>query len=482
VISPVFPQDDDEPKRKPTQDSGYVLRHHNRKGRTIQPISKGLVPPSPAQRHHADDHKVPVAPSKDAAIDMIRSKLDAIYNGEPSAEEEIKEIKQEQKQQPQQPLSKHQAYMAQLSNSGMSLAEIQNAWHAYYAALPDHEKHEVWREFYQNNNQQPTAYTKHVQQVAAAQEQKQQPQPEQPKVPSKLFAEETSAKPAEPRKAVVAEHTLPAIPHKPGRRTAEATAKIKKKITDKVALSASAQEKAKEHLKSLAFGIGTGVIVLVVFLFGFFNEMIIAPFIQPSRHVGATPIILNNESVAATDTPQVIIPKINVQIPVVYDQESVDEASIQSALENGVVHYSTTVNPGQQGNAAIFGHSSNNIFNKGKYKFAFVLLHELVPGDIFYLTYNKTVYTYKIFDKKVVPPSEVSVLNNVEGKTATAALITCDPPGTSTNRLVVWGEQISPDPSTASTSEPTDNNATTSPVELPSNGPTAWSRFWNWVF
>jgi len=84
--------------------------------------------------------------------------------------------------------------------------------------------------------------------------------------------------------------------------------------------------------------------------------------------VSATPIILNGDSVAASDVPEVIIPKINVQIPVVYDQAAVDEAAIQGSLEQGVVHYSTTVTPGQQGNSAIFGHSSNNIFNKGKYK------------------------------------------------------------------------------------------------------------------
>lgn len=268
------------------------------------------------------------------------------------------------------------------------------------------------------------------------------------------------------------------MPHS-DRRSAK---RIRKQIVNRV-LTNSQQEKAKQHFKSLLFGISTGLIVLVVFLFGFFNEVIIAPFIQPSRHVSATPIIINSDSFTADDTPEVIIPKINVQIPIVYDNANVDEATIQKNLEDGVIHYATTVTPGQQGNAAFFGHSSNNIFNKGKYKFAFVLLHEMVPGDIFYLTYNKTIYTYRVFDKKVVAPSEVSVLNNVPGKGATATLITCDPPGTSNNRLVVWGEQISPDPSGATApADPTTTPSSQIPTELPSNGPTAWSRFWHWVF
>ena len=190
------------------------------------------------------------------------------------------------------------------------------------------------------------------------------------------------------------------------------------------------------------------MIVLIIFLFGFFNEVIIAPFIQPSRTAAATPLIVSSDSVAPTTTPEVIIPKINVEIPVNYSETSTNEADIENALENGVVHYPTTALPGQTGNAAFFGHSSNNIFNKGKYKFAFVLLHTLVPGDTFYLTYNGKVYVYKVISRTIVDPSNVGVLGPVPGQTATATLITCDPPGTSLHRLIVVGQQISPDPST----------------------------------
>lgn len=289
-------------------------------------------------------------------------------------------------------------------------------------------------------------------------------------------------------KAVVGDH-LPSLNYEARKkhradRAPAGSGRLKKQILDKVNISAETQNKAKQQLQSLFFGLGTGVIVLIIFLFGFFNEVFIAPFIQPSRHVSATPIIVNSDGVAASDASEVIIPKINVQIPTVFDSKSVNEEDVQSALERGVTHYPTTALPGQQGNTAFFGHSSNNIFNKGKYKFAFVLLHELVPGDIFYLTYNKQVYTYKVYDKKIVPPSEVSVLNNVPGKAATATLITCDPPGTSTNRLVVWGEQISPDPSGAAAATPTTpaNTDQSSPATLPSEGPTMWGRFWNWLF
>jgi len=122
----------------------------------------------------------------------------------------------------------------------------------------------------------------------------------------------------------------------------------------------------------------------------------------------------------------------------------VDESAIDVALEDGVVHYTGTAVPGQNGNVAIVGHSSNNIFNKGRYKFAFVLLSRLENGDTFYLQKDGKRYTYQVYLKEIVGPDNVSVLGPRD-KPATATLITCDPPGTSINRLVVVGQQISPD-------------------------------------
>jgi LPXTG-site transpeptidase (sortase) family protein len=187
---------------------------------------------------------------------------------------------------------------------------------------------------------------------------------------------------------------------------------------------------------------------------------------------------LGTDNVAPTTDPEVIIPKINVEIPVNYSETSTDEATIENDLKDGIVHYPTTSLPGQNGNTAFFGHSSNNIFNKGKYKFAFVLLHELVPGDVFYLTNNGKVYAYKVFSKTVVEPSEVGVLDPVEGHTATATLITCDPPGTSLHRLVVVGDQISPDPTGNGQSTALAGGSSSAISQIVGNGPTLWTRWW----
>lgn len=379
------------------------------------------------------------AAGADLASDVIREKLNLIYAEEPDATHELAEAAAKGAGR-----SKHQQFMYQLGTSGKDLATIQTEWHKYYESLPDKEKHAVWHEFYASQD----ALTK---------------RPGAGGAPGAAQA--------------LAKNRNQAARRRAGVRTNPRSAKdIQKTIRDTV--SAGGKLEPKHHLQSLLFGLGMGLVVVMVFLFGFFNEVVISPFIQPSRATADTPIIVSNDGVAPTADPEVIIPKINVEIPADYSQTSTNENAIENALESGVVHYPTTVLPGQVGNAAFFGHSSNNIFNKGKYKFAFVLLHTLQQGDTFYLTYSGKVYVYKVISRTIVDPGNVGVLGPVPGQTATATLITCDPPGTSLHRLIVVGQQISPDPSgntKAADRQPT--VATAEPKTLPGNGPTLWGRF-----
>ncbi len=428
---------------------------------------------NPDQTTPANDP--PANDRNSAAVELIRSKVARAYAEEPDASKELAEVKAERM------LSKHQLYMQQLSSSGQSLAEIQTAWHYYYTTLPDTEKHEVWQEFYAAN--QHTPYQKLFQkqhQVASRSilpEVKQPEETETTSLPIPTTPKATATEPASAKqpKVTIAPHE-PTVAETGAPTDNRTTSKIKQQIVNRI--NANGNLKLKHHFQSLGFGLATGAVVLLILMFSFFNDRVIAPFIQPSRTVSATPIILGDGSNLDTSTPQVIIPKINVQIPLNFSIQTNDENAIENALEGGVVHYPSTVNPGQNGNAAFFGHSSNNIFNPGKYKFAFVLLHTLTTGDIFYITYNNTEYAYRVFDRQVVPPSQVSVLNDTRGKTATAALITCDPPGTSNNRLVVWGEQISP-AITTNTATALPAAATAVPTQLANNGPSLWSRFVN---
>jgi len=362
--------------------------------------------------------------------DLIRQKINEILNKEPDskhAEIEAQRIF---------PGSAHQQFLRNLMNSGKGIEEIQVLWHEYYNSLDDISKRQVWNEFYESNT-------------------------------NLKFFNETKQKPLAVNDL---KNQIPSV--NKFKAKDKSTNKLNRKISDKV--TANGKLNLKHQLQSLAFGLGIGLIVIVIFLFGFFNEYFITPFIQPSNNASNIPLIIGANDFVATSQNQVIIPKINVQIPTDYSIQTTEESTIENGLQNGVVHYPTTVLPGELGNTAFFGHSSNNIFNSGKYKFAFVLLHQLTKGDTFYLSYNQKMFIYKVIYTQIVSPSDVSVLDSVEGQTATATLITCDPPGTSLNRLVVVGQQISPNPSANIVSAVKANPS--SATNLPGNGPSLFSK------
>lgn len=406
-----------EPHDKPHHTSGSASTK-----KVVQPLSQD----------HTND-------GPNHAADLIRQKISSLYTEEPDAKQEQIEAEAAKSHR-----SKHQDFMHKLSTSGKSLAEIQTEWHNYYVGLPDKEKHQVWQEFYAANERtNPPEHHKTTQHI-------------QP----------------------------PTLPHKPSykpERTgsdSRSVSDIKKQLLGKV--QSRPTTKRGGHFKSMLFGLSFGGIVVLIMLFGFFNERIVAPFITPSKSVSNTPIIIDQNTTAAGPEPKIIIPKINVEIPVVFTEPSIAESAVQRALENGVLHYATTPNPGEQGNGVIFGHSSNNILNKGKYKFAFVLLNRLENGDLFMVQKDGKRYVYKVFDKKVVKPTELSVLGSA-GKPATFSLITCDPPGTAINRLVVVGEQITPDPAANVASTAAQDPTASTPAELPSNAPSLWQRITNWI-
>jgi LPXTG-site transpeptidase (sortase) family protein len=384
-------------------------------------------------------------PVQNPAAELIRKKVADAYGQEPDASAEALDMAELGIRRGR---SRHQQFVEELTTSGKSLAEIQEAWHVYYAGLNDAEKHAVWKEFYDAHAQ--------ASKFAAA-------------MPA-MAPEQLKPSPSPRKKPSIRKKST--TPNTPMGRT----------ITDlKRALIGNAQPKkklsAKHHLHSLAFGLGMGALVVLILLFSFFNERFIAPLIQPSRNVTNTPIISGSAPVG-TD-PEVIIPKINVEAPVVYGVNTINEAAIAKALENGVVHYADTAVPGQNGNIVIVGHSSSNIFNVGKYKFAFVLLSRLSVGDTFFLQKDGKRYTYQIYKKEVIKPTNVSVLAPTD-KLATATLITCDPPGTNLNRMVVMGEQISPDPGTNAAAASQSALAEKTSI-IPGNSQTLWSRLVDWL-
>lgn len=238
----------------------------------------------------------------------------------------------------------------------------------------------------------------------------------------------------------------------------------------------AARAAKKIHTSSHFKPLLSAITVAVVFLSINYNQVMIGAvkqYVSPGNVV-TTPVIVEPNMSAVSQEPKIIIPKIGVEAPVVYDEPRVDEVSYQAALERGVVRLGNTANPGTVGNVVIGGHSSNNVFNPGRYKYVFVNLKQLQVGDIFYLHFNGVRYTYKVtVANKIIAPTETSVLNPTAKPTVT--LFTCDPPGTNVNRLIVQGEQIDPDPAEADVNENKQTtNSTSNP--LPSVAPSLWDR------
>jgi len=400
---------------------------------------------------HSDPLKQLPAPASadDAALALVRHKVDSALQKEPSA------LQEEQHIIAKGPQSKHQQFIQSLMTSGKDLVQIQTAWHEYYQALPDTEKHIVWNEFYEtypkkSATKPPTATLGSYNQT--------QPIPDQQKahVPSPVFGE---------------------MPSSPNNTTNKTLADTKTELLNKV--TARGKLKPKHHLQSLLFGLSMGFVAMAIVMFGFFNERFITPFITPSRSASASPIIINPNEQVGPET-KVIIPKINVDVPVVYDVADNQEKTIQNALEYGVVHYPSTPVPGQNGNVVVVGHSSNNLLNTGKYKFAFVLLSRLQPGDTITMQYGGKRYVYKVYEKVIIKPTDVGVLGPTS-KQASLTLITCDPPGTSVNRLVIHAEQISPAVDSNVASAPAPTTPQTTPAIVPGNAPSLFERLFGWL-
>lgn len=219
----------------------------------------------------------------------------------------------------------------------------------------------------------------------------------------------------------------------------------------------SEKSQAPKSLRRNMWPVFAGIIVMLVVMAAINNQLLVAKykyyFSKPATIALRQPVVAaadgnNTASPNPELGPRLIIPGIGVEAPVIFEQGTA-EWQFQVALRSGVVHYVGSAQPGQAGNAVIFGHSSGQSWAPGDYKFIFTQLDKLRSGDLIYVDNGGTRYTYQVQGSKVVTPADVSVLNQGTGHQLT--LITCTPVGTSTNRLVITAEQISPAPTSNST-------------------------------
>lgn len=176
--------------------------------------------------------------------------------------------------------------------------------------------------------------------------------------------------------------------------------------------------------------------------------------------VGAPPTVLDDTITASSSVSsaprslgpvkegdpiaRLIIPKIDVDQVVISGVKLAD-------LEKGPGHYPDTPMPGEIGNAAIAGHRST-------FGAPFARVDELDKGDEIDVTTFSGRFVYKVVDKVIVEPTEISVIADTPD--AQLTLTSCWPKYSADKRIVIRAvldtaaSASKPAPASTSTSTP----------------------------
>lgn len=364
-------------------------------------------------------------PARESAANVIRGHLDNLYSSQAS----------------QQVPGQQQPPQAQGPAAGQAPVIDEEQWKRYHSA---------WQEYYQKYYQRYyTGYAHKVIQQHTAQ-----------------LAKETQVEPAAPAEQPPASDT----------RKEELT-QLREKLLSQARQSAK-KARGSRHFVPIA----AAICVVLVFAFLQYNRVLfsnVQAYISPGAIDPQNIIVDPNADVAVGPDPKLIIPKINVNVPVVYGVGAGDKEQL-AAMEHGVAHWpgsdwAKSV-PGQAGNTVIAGHSSNDLFEGGDYKFVFSQLEKLEKGDTIYANYEGKRYTYTVTRKDIIlPKGEWQSIIKPTDKPM-LVLVTCWPLGTAQKRLLVTAEQVSPDPAAVMPAPPQSEMVETT-EGMTGNSPT----FFEWL-
>jgi len=167
---------------------------------------------------------------------------------------------------------------------------------------------------------------------------------------------------------------------------------------------------------------------------------------EPTGHAASEPVPMS--STADIPAPQALGPdelriaSVGIRVPVVYAPVK-DETQFQEALQRGVVHYPKTAEPGEPGNAYVFGHSSDFLWRHNPYAHAFTLLPHVAAGDVIELSdHAGRTFLYEVTETFIVSPTDTRVLDQGDGSASLITLQTSYPFGTALARFIVRGRLV----------------------------------------
>ena len=141
------------------------------------------------------------------------------------------------------------------------------------------------------------------------------------------------------------------------------------------------------------------------------------------------------------DSFSVIIPKISANARIAGSVDPFNLLAYKKVLEKGIAHSDTSGKPGEGGFTFLFAHSGVNFYEAIGQNVRFYLLNKLATGDTIYVAYQEKLFTYQVYDTKVVAPDQVQYITAPPAdRDETLVLMTCTPAGTPISRLLVFAE------------------------------------------
>jgi LPXTG-site transpeptidase (sortase) family protein len=132
----------------------------------------------------------------------------------------------------------------------------------------------------------------------------------------------------------------------------------------------------------------------------------------------------------APDNPHAPTPEVQLgvlELPTIGVSQSLFEGVTLTAIDRGPSHWPGTAMPGELGNVVVAGHRITH-------SHPFFDLDLLTPGDPLIFTTAAGRFTYRLTSTEIVPFTEVRVVDQVYGFTAT--LFGCHPKGSARFRIV----------------------------------------------
>lgn len=169
---------------------------------------------------------------------------------------------------------------------------------------------------------------------------------------------------------------------------------------------------------------------------------------KPTELPKAVPILFNplvtedGSSIDPINTEfSLIVPKVGINAAVIPAVNPAKPGEYLAALEKGIAHASTSFFPDEEGTVYLFSHSTNYDWFVRDLNAVFYLLKNLSEGDLMVVFYKGQRYTYRLTEKRVVGPNEVSYLVPQTGKKR-LVLQTCWPPGSTAERLLLFADVV----------------------------------------